>query len=83
MLKRFKILKTALSLIINGAPIKHCTIVWMLRALWLVVVHELLEYRYMDDVTGNLDWASESLENSLQRAIYKQEKWWNGDKKSS
>ena len=52
--KKFKILKTALSLIINGGPIKHSTIVWMLRALWLVVVHELLEYRYMDDVTGNL-----------------------------
>ena len=27
---------------------------WMLRAMWLVVTHVLLEYRYMDDVTGNL-----------------------------
>ena len=26
----------------------------MLRALWLVVAYDLLEYRYMDDVTGNL-----------------------------
>ena len=26
----------------------------MLRALWLVVAHDLLEYRYMDVVTGNL-----------------------------
>ena len=26
----------------------------MLRALWLVVAHDLSEYRYMDDVTGNL-----------------------------
>ena len=26
----------------------------MLRALWLVVAHDLLEYRYMDDVRGNL-----------------------------
>ena len=26
----------------------------MLRALCLVVAHDLLEYRYMDDVTGNL-----------------------------
>ena len=27
---------------------------WMLRALWFVVAHDLLEYRYTDDVTGNL-----------------------------
>ena len=27
---------------------------WMLRALWLVVAHDLLEYRYMGDVTQNL-----------------------------
>ena len=27
---------------------------WILRALWLVVAHVLLEYRCMDDVTGNL-----------------------------
>ena len=26
----------------------------MLRALWLVVAHDLLEYRYMDDVRRNL-----------------------------
>ena len=25
----------------------------MLRALWLVIAHNLLEYRHMDDVTGN------------------------------
>ena len=25
----------------------------MLRALWLVSAHNLVEYRYMDDVTGN------------------------------
>ena len=30
------------------------TMMWMLHALWLVVAHGLLEYRYMDDVTGNL-----------------------------
>ena len=30
------------------------TIMWMLRALWLVVAHDLSEYRYMDDVTRNL-----------------------------
>ena len=76
---------------------------WMLRALWLVVAHDLLEYRYMDDVTGNLfslfcsTWravlkmfvrlfrikASEILEKSSTGAIYKTEKWRNGDKKSS
>ena len=27
---------------------------WMLHALWLVVAYDLLEYRYMDDITGNL-----------------------------
>ena len=27
---------------------------WTLRTLWLVVAHDLLEYRYMDDVTANL-----------------------------
>ena len=26
----------------------------MLLPLWLVVAHDLLEYRYKDDVTGNL-----------------------------
>ena len=26
----------------------------MLRTLQLVVAHDLLEYRYMDDVTGNV-----------------------------
>ena len=30
------------------------TMMWMLRALWLVVAHDLSEYRYMDDVTRNL-----------------------------
>ena len=30
------------------------TMMWMLRVLWLVVAHDLLEYTYMDDVTGNL-----------------------------
>ena len=30
------------------------TMMCMLRALWLVVAHDLLEYRYMNDVTGNL-----------------------------
>ena len=30
------------------------TIMWMLLPLWLVVAHDLLEYRYKDDVTGNL-----------------------------
>ena len=30
------------------------TMMWMLRALWLVVAHDLLEYRYMDNVTENL-----------------------------
>ena len=74
----------------------------MLRALWLVVAHDLLEYRYMDDVTGNLfslfcsTWhavlkmfvrlfrieASESFGKSLAGAIYKEEKWRNGDQKS-
>ena len=75
---------------------------WMLRALWLFVAHDLLEYRYMDDATGNLfslfcsTWlavlkmfvrlfrikASESLEKCLAGAIYKEEKWWNGDKRA-
>ena len=27
---------------------------WMPRPLWLVVTHDLLKYRYKDDVTGNL-----------------------------
>ena len=30
------------------------TLMWMLRALWLVVAHGLSAYRYMDDVTQNL-----------------------------
>ena len=29
------------------------TMWWILRALWLVVAHDLLEYRHLDDVTGN------------------------------
>ena len=77
------------------------TMMWMLHALWLVVAHDLLEYRYMDDVTGNLfslfcsTWhavlkmfvrlfrieASESFGKSLAGAIYKEEKWRNGDQK--
>ena len=76
---------------------------WILRALWLVVAYDLSHYRYIDDVTGNLlslfcsTWravlrmflrlfrikANESLEKSLARAFYKEEKWWNRDKKSS
>ena len=79
------------------------TMMWMLRALWLVVAYDLLEYRYMDDVTGNLfslfcsTWravlkmclrlfwikTSVSLEKSLARAVNKEEKWRNRDKKSS
>ena len=74
----------------------------MLRALWLVVTHVLLEYRYMDDVMGNLcvvllnmvrgfenvceiisDWASESLEKSLEWVIYREEKWRNRGEKST
>ena len=74
----------------------------MLRALRLVVAHDLLEDRYMDDVRGNfflcfvqhgprvkifvrlfLIKASEGLEKRLAGAIYKEEKWRNGDKKSS
>ena len=75
---------------------------WMLRAMWLVVTHVLLEYRYMDDVTGNLcvvllnmvrrfenvceiisDWASKSLEKSLEWVIYREEKWRNRGEKST
>ena len=75
----------------------------MLCALWLVIAHNLLEYRYMDDVTGKFlffvllnmargfenvceiisDKTSESLQKSLAGAIYKEEKWRNGNKKSS
>ena len=74
----------------------------MLRALRLVVAHDLLEDRYMDDVTGNfflcfvqhgarvkifvrlfLIKASEGLKKRLAGAIYKEEKWRNGEKKSS
>ena len=43
------------------------TMMWMLRALWLVVAHDLLEYRYMDDVTRNLF----SLFCSTWRAVLK------------
>ena len=39
----------------------------MLRTLQLVVAHDLLEYRYMDDVTGNVF----SLFFSTWRAILK------------
>ena len=40
---------------------------WMLGALWLVVAHDLSEYRYMDDVTRNLF----SLFCSTWRAVLK------------
>ena len=49
--------------LLNEVPLCNCfcslsvslhTMMWMLRALWLVVAHDLLEYRYMNDVTGNL-----------------------------
>ena len=33
--------------------IRVYTMMWKLRALWLVVSHDLLKYRHMDDVTGN------------------------------
>ena len=69
----------------------------------MVVTYDLSEYRYIDDVTGNLFFfvlfnmaavlkmfvrlfrikASESREKRLGGAIYKDEKWKNGDKKSS
>ena len=39
----------------------------MLRALWLVVAHDLLEYRYMNNVTGSLF----SLFCSTWRAVLK------------
>ena len=44
---------------------------WMLLPLWLVVAHNLLEYRYKDDVTGNLF----SLSCSTWRVIWKC--WWD------
>ena len=40
---------------------------WMLRALWLVLAHDLSEYRYMDDITRNLF----SLFCSTWRAVLK------------
>ena len=43
------------------------TMMWMLRALWLVLAHDLSEYRYMDDVTRNLF----SLFCSTWRAVLK------------
>ena len=43
------------------------TMMWMLRALWSVVAHDLSEYRYMDDVTRNLF----SLFCSTWRAVLK------------
>ena len=71
--------------------------------LWLVVAHDLLQNRYMDDVKGNLfsllcsTWRAvlkmlvrlfrikqvKSLQKSLAGAVYRKEKWKNGDKKSS
>ena len=32
------------------------TMMWIIRALWLVVAHDLSEDRYMDDVTENSFW---------------------------
>ena len=80
----------------------YYTMMWMLRALWLVVAYDLSEDRYMDDVTRNLFTlfcsehgaavlnmfvvrikASDILERYSTGAIYKKEKWRNGDKKSS
>ena len=43
------------------------TMMWNLRALWLVVALDLLEYRYMNNVTGNLF----SLLCSAWRAVLK------------
>ena len=80
---------------------------WMVHALWLVVAYDLLEYRYVDDVTGNLftlfcsTWRVvlkmihwwlwdyfglkqvKTSKKKLARAIYKEEKWRNGEEKSS
>ena len=47
--------------------IQFSTTMWMLGALWLVVAHDLSEYRYMDDVTRNLF----SLFCSTWRAVLK------------
>ena len=86
----------------NMKYVMFYTMMWMLRAMWLVVAHDLLEYRYMDDVKGNLfslfcsTWhavlkmfvrlfrveVSESFGKRLAGAIYKEEKWKNGDQKS-
>ena len=38
----------------NMTGLKNKQLQSMLRALWLVVTHDLLEYRYMHDITGNL-----------------------------
>ena len=43
------------------------TMMWKLRALWLVLAHDLSEYRYMDDITRNLF----SLFCSTWRAVLK------------
>ena len=45
----------------------YYTMMWMLRALWLVVAHDLSEDSYMDDVTRNLF----SLFCSTWRAVLK------------
>ena len=45
----------------------YYAMMWMLRALWLVVAHDLSEYSYMDDVTRNLF----SLFCSTWRAVLK------------
>ena len=37
----------------NDLLIRVYTMMRMLRALWLVIAHDLLEYRHVDAVTGN------------------------------
>ena len=68
------------------------------NATHAVIAHDLLEYRYMDDITGNLFSLfcltrhtvlkmfvrlCESLEQSSTGTIHKDEKWRKEDKKSS
>ena len=51
----------------NFLTILFCTMMWMLRALWLVVAYDLSEYRYIDDTMANLF----SLFCSTWRAVLK------------
>ena len=52
----------------NNLKSKYCyAMMWLLRALWLVVAHDLSENSYMDDVTRNLF----SLFCSTWRAVLK------------